>query len=90
METFYIYIIYSEAFDKYYKGFSTNPKQRLIQHNLGESKFTSNFGPWELVHIEKYTTKKEALNREKKLKKYSKAQIIELAKSHLNIIIDLG
>lgn len=36
MENFYTYIIYNEVFDKYYKGFSTNPKQRLIQHNLGE------------------------------------------------------
>ena len=52
MENFYTYIIYSEVFDKYYKGFSINPKQRLIQHNLGESKFTSNFGPWKLVHVE--------------------------------------
>ena len=71
-------------------GFSTNPKQRLIQHNLGESKFTSNFGPWKLVHVEIYTTKKDALIREKKLKKYSKAQIIELSNSQLNKINELG
>jgi putative endonuclease len=68
MENFYTYIIYNEVFDKYYKGFSTNPKQRLKQHNLGESKFTSNFGPWKLVHVEIYITKKDALIREKKLK----------------------
>ena len=68
MEKFYTYIIYCEVFDKYYKGFSTNPKKRLIQHNLGESKFTSNFGPWKLVHVEIYATKKDALIREKKLK----------------------
>jgi putative endonuclease len=90
MKNFYTYIIYSEVFDKYYKGFSTNPKQRLIQHNLGESKFTSNFGPWKLVHVEIYTTKKDALIREKKLKKYSKAQIIELSNSQLNKINELG
>ncbi|MBI1835871.1 MAG: GIY-YIG nuclease family protein [Flavobacteriia bacterium] len=90
MENFYTYIIYSKVFDKYYKGFSTNPKQRLVQHNLGESKYTSNFRPWELVHIETFTTKKEALIREKKLKKYSKAQIIELSNSHLNKINELG
>jgi putative endonuclease len=90
MKNFYTYIIYSEVFDKYYKGFSTNPKQRLIQHNLGESKFTSYFGPWILVHIEIYPNKKEALIREKKIKKYSKAQIIELSNSHLNKINELG
>ena len=89
---FYVYIIHSQKYYKYYKGFSENPKQRLIDHNLGKSKYTKSFLPWELVHLEIYKSKSEALIREKKLKKYSKSQIIELSKSLKNKItkIDIG
>jgi len=86
---FYVYIIYSKKFDKYYKGFSENPKQRLLDHNLGKSKYTKLFIYWELIHLEIYDTKKDALIREKKLKKYSKNQILELSNSKRNQIENL-
>lgn len=86
---FYVYIIYSKAGDCYYKGFSENPIKRLAQHNNAESRYTSKFSDWEIVHIEIFTTKKEALIREKGLKKYSKSQIQELVKTTKNKIDSL-
>ena len=38
---FYIYIIYSKAFDVYYKGFSEDIAQRLLYHNENRSRYTS-------------------------------------------------
>ncbi len=83
---FYVYIIYSSSYDKYYKGFSLNPFKRLEQHNNKESRYTANFTPWCLVYLEKFDLKSEALKREKSLKKYAKKQILELLKSPKNIL----
>ena len=80
----FVYIIHSTIHDKYYKGYSLNPLQRLQFHNLGKSRWTSNFTPWKLVFIQAFESKKEALIRERKLKKYSKNQILDLIKSRVN------
>jgi putative endonuclease len=82
----YVYIIYSPSSGHYYKGYTTNLEKRLARHNNGESAYTRNFVPWNLVYVEKYKTKTEALIREKKLKKYSKLQLEQLIKSPKNEI----
>jgi len=70
MMSFYVYIIYSPKYDKYYKGFTLNPQKRLEEHNDGLSRYTSNFRPWKLVFLEKFNDKTKALKRERGLKKY--------------------
>ncbi len=84
----FVYIIYAQNFDKYYKGYSTNPYERLLLHNNLQSKYTSHFVPWILIYIELLPSKKDALSREKSLKKYDKSQIKELIKSQKNILKD--
>jgi putative endonuclease len=81
---YYVYIIYSEKHDKYYRGFSENPWRRLWYHNAGKSYYTSKYVPWKIVFIQSFDTKSDVLKREKSLKKYSKKQIRELILSHLN------
>jgi putative endonuclease len=73
-----VYIIYSASRGIYYKGYTTNAEKRLEQHNKNESRYTANKGPWSLVYIEVYQSKREALIREKSIKKYSKAQLLQL------------
>ncbi len=84
MEKFFVYIIYSSRGDCYYKGFSENPFRRLEQHTNAESRYTSKYDDWILVYIEEFASKREALIREKSLKKYSKSQILDLLKSTKN------
>ena len=79
--SFYIYIIQSQIDKSYYKGFSENYAERLKQYNLGLSKYTSTKIPWNLVYIESYDSKREALIRERKIKKYSHEQIRKLIES---------
>ena len=83
---FYVYIIQSDADNSYYKGFSENPPKRLAQHNNGECQYTSAKLLWKLVYIEELPTKREALIREKVLKKYAHKQILELVTSGKNIL----
>ncbi|WP_410479059.1 GIY-YIG nuclease family protein [Pedobacter psychrodurus] len=47
-----VYIIQSLADKSYYKGFTENPLRRLVQHNNGESIYTSTKLPWCFVYIE--------------------------------------
>jgi putative endonuclease len=83
---FFVYIIYSELADCYYKGFSTNVERRLQEHNEGQSRFTSCQSDWKLIHLESFASKSNALIREKRLKKYSKSQIEELSKTKKNLL----
>jgi len=46
---YFIYILYSPAFDKFYTGISKDPFQRLQQHNSSPfNSYTSKYRPWEL------------------------------------------
>jgi putative endonuclease len=75
---YYVYIIQSAIDGSYYKGFTEDPRTRLKSHNNGKATFTRNKRPWTFSYIEELPTKREALVREKVLKKYSHSQIADL------------
>ena len=61
-----VYILYSPSYDKTYVGYTSNLDRRLKSHNeLGKKGYTIRYRPWELLHIEKFNTKRAALEREK-------------------------
>jgi putative endonuclease len=69
MEEFVVYILYSENFDKNYTGYTSSLIERFKSHNLLETKgFTLKFRPWKVIHVEFFTSKSEAMKREKYLK----------------------
>ena len=72
---FFVYIIYSATYDIYYKGISADIAKRLDEHNCNQSRYTSGKGPWELVYHEQVDSKKEALIREKQIKKWNRLTI---------------
>lgn len=66
---FYVYLIKSISFpNQKYIGVTEDLKQRLKQHNAGESFHTSKYVPWELVNYFAFTSKTAAINFEKYLK----------------------
>jgi len=87
---FYVYIIQSQVDQSYYKGFSENPPKRLVQHNAGECTYTSRKTPWVLVYVEEIQSKRDALIREKVLKKYAHKQIQSLILNERNIVKNFG
>jgi putative endonuclease len=64
-----VYIIYSESFDSFYIGFTSNIEVRLLQHNSGQTKSTKAKVPWRIVYTETFETSGEATRRERFLKK---------------------
>ncbi len=69
MEEFVVYILFSEDYDKTYVGFTSNLIERFKSHNyLSKKGYTIKFRPWQVIYVEFFTTKSEALKREKLLK----------------------
>jgi len=65
----YVYIIKSKRNGKRYVGTTSKlPEARLADHNNGSNEFTRNNGPWYFLGSEAFSTKNEALKREKFLK----------------------
>jgi putative endonuclease len=65
---FYTYILKSLSTGKFYIGHSSNLDQRLFDHNRGHTVSIRGRGPWELVHREEFSTKVEAVQRERQIK----------------------
>jgi putative endonuclease len=66
---FKVYILYSSEYNKIYIGYSSDVETRFRAHNEFATKgWTIKFRPWKLIYTEEYTTKHEALLREKQSK----------------------
>jgi predicted GIY-YIG superfamily endonuclease len=57
--------------DETYIGISSNPKQRIREHNSGKSPHTSKFKPWEIFVVIGFRNEKKAHAFEKYLKSAS-------------------
>jgi len=64
----YVYYIVSKKYDFSYVGSTDNLKNRVSEHNLGCNQSTKFYAPFELVYFEAYADKRDAIDREKKLK----------------------
>jgi len=72
-----VYIIYTQKIDKYYIGFSSNVKDRLLKHNRNSKGFSNAGKPWVLVYQETFEYKKEAMARESQLKNWKNRERLE-------------
>jgi putative endonuclease len=69
MNEFVDYILFSKDYGKTYVGFTSNLIERFKSHNyLSKKGFTIKFRPWEVIYVEFFITKSEALKREKLFK----------------------
>lgn len=67
---FYTYILQSKKDNMYYTGYTSDLKQRIIQHNKGAVPSTKNRRPFKLIYFEACKNQKDAIHREKYLKTY--------------------
>ena len=78
---YFTYILYSERSDLYYKGFTENYSRRLDEHNSGKGRYSDGKGPWALVYLKEFSTKREALIEERRLKRLNRRSLKALIKS---------
>ena len=72
MFMYYFYVIKSELDDRLYFGYTSDLKNRIHQHNNGESRYTKKFKPWKLIYCEAYSNKSLAQKRERQIKQGGK------------------
>ncbi|MDD5291514.1 MAG: GIY-YIG nuclease family protein [Patescibacteria group bacterium] len=66
---YFVYIIFNAKYNKFYIGQTYNLTKRLLEHNQHLSKYTAKYdGEWTLVFNENFSTRAEAMKREKFLK----------------------
>ena len=75
---FTVYILYSTFKSKYYIGFTGDDiNERLRRHNTNHRGFTGGIGDWIIVYKEQFSTKQEAMQREKQIKSWKSRKLIE-------------
>jgi len=67
---YFTYILQSLKSGGYYIGYSGNILERLSAHNRGSTRSTKAGRPWKLVYAVEFTSKEEAMKREKLIKSY--------------------
>jgi len=81
---YYVYILYSQSRNKYYIGYTHDPQERLVEHNLGATTSTRPGRPWILVYTEVFNDKAKAMRRERVIKQMKSRKYIEsLIKSNV-------
>jgi len=67
----YVYLLGSHRSGRLYLGWTTDLRRRLCQHQAGEARATRGRGPYELLYLEGYRHREEAMAREASLKQHS-------------------
>jgi len=79
---FYVYIMASRAWGTLYIGVTSELLRRVFEHKEGRIEgFTKTYGVKTLVYFEEWGTAPEAIHREKRLKKWSRAWKISLIRT---------
>lgn len=73
---YWVYILYSESTDTYYKGQTEDLIERIKRHNSGYEKATMAGKPWRLIWCTQKPDRGSALILEKKLKNLSRNRLI--------------
>jgi putative endonuclease len=68
-KSFYLYVLWSVSGKRFYIGISSDPQQRLLQHNQLTRGWTARHRPWHLVYQESCPDYASARKREIELKR---------------------
>ena len=89
-QNYYTYVLKC-ADGSYYIGVTDNPEQRVAAHNAGRGpRWTALRLPVELLYCEMYKTRKEAMQRERQVKKWSRAKKDALIAGDVNTLKKLS
>jgi putative endonuclease len=67
-EMYFVYAIKSQIDSRIYVGMTEDVARRLKEHNLGKTKSTKGYRPWQLIYTELLPSRSEARIREKYFK----------------------
>ena len=67
---YYVYVLKNLKSSLLYVGITSDLKRRVVEHNSDKSTYTKNKGKWMPVYFEGYRSKKDAICRERMLKRH--------------------
>ena len=73
----FTYILQSEKSGRFYIGATKELDVRIWRHNKGSTPSTRSGRPWKLVYFEQFSSKIEALKREREIKRMKSRLYIE-------------
>ncbi|MBN8577736.1 MAG: GIY-YIG nuclease family protein [Cytophagales bacterium] len=78
--SYYVYILTNKRHTVLYTGVTNNLERRVFEHKVKSSKksFTARYNCDQLVYFEEFLSIKEAIHREKQLKKYHRSWKVNL------------
>ncbi len=74
---YYVYFLKSLKNGDIYIGSTEDVSNRLKRHNDGKIKSTKFYRPWQLLGFEIYSTRGEAIKRERFFKKHQQKEIVK-------------
>ena len=91
MKSYFTYILLCSD-DSFYIGVTSDLERRMLEHSSGYNKsgYTYSRRPVKLLHFEEFQNPKDAIAREKQIKKWSRAKKQALANSDYESIINLS
>ena len=66
---YWVYVLYSDAADRFYTGVTEHVAERLEKHNRGRSRWTARHRPWRLVFRRRFPSLTDARRFENLLKR---------------------
>jgi putative endonuclease len=67
-DQYFVYVLRNPE-KRIYIGYTIDLKRRVCEHQEGKGGWTRDRGPWELVYYETFDDRKEAMRRERNLKR---------------------
>ncbi len=90
MNTYYIYMLSNKSATSVYIGVTNNIERRYFEHMfLDETTYVGKYKTIHLVYIEEYSSRMDALQREKQLKKWSRKKKEKLIKENNPMRVNL-
>ena len=77
-----VYILYSSKLDRFYVGQTSNLENRIIEHNSGESLYTSTGIPWSLLWSTEKSSLRAAEDLELKLKNLTRVRKVKFMRKY--------
>ncbi|NCU05606.1 MAG: GIY-YIG nuclease family protein [Chitinophagaceae bacterium] len=83
---YFVYVIYSEQYDRFYIGQTQSVEDRLQRHNHGYEHATAPYVPWGLKCSIKKETRAEAMKLERKLKNLNREKLLAFISKYASFL----
>lgn len=84
LNSFFVYILFSINYNRFYIGQTNDFKDRLKKHNAGTVRSTMPYIPWTLIGFIQKPTRREALILERKLKNLNTEDLKKFITKHFS------